>query len=186
MRKIRILYNDPDATDSSSDDEESMEKQDKKRNKRGMAGFKHFIREIPIPVGPLSPGSSSQITNRKNPRRILNETHKLQPKLKEPSFTFPSPSSVLDQTRSSFNWGINSMESMEPNSDLIQLELDMLFKEGLGRFFDDFEFGGLESIPASGFRVEEKNISCLNFDLDAETLAWMNEPIKEIALCFAA
>lgn len=85
-----------------------------------------------------------------------------------------------------------AMESKESISDLldstipspieqeldISLELDLLLKEGLGQIFDDFDFGE--------FREVDCNLSCLNFDLDTEGLAWMNDPLKEIPLSFAA
>lgn len=74
VRKIRILCNDPDATDSSSEDEGSKDK------RNGSMGSKRLIQEIHIPTSPLPSTSSSQHINGKNPRRELRKISKSQSK----------------------------------------------------------------------------------------------------------
>ncbi|KAF8407819.1 hypothetical protein HHK36_006955 [Tetracentron sinense] len=80
MRKIRVICNDPDATDSSSSEDE--ERNEKKKN--GSTGFKRLVREIRVPVAPyqssvIETESSSQYSNNngiKNPNKVCKNPNK--------------------------------------------------------------------------------------------------------------
>ncbi|KAG9448959.1 hypothetical protein H6P81_008924 [Aristolochia fimbriata] len=75
VRKIRVIFSDPDATDSSSDEEEEY---DLKNN--SLSGSKRLIQEIRVPVPSLysvsETESSSNGSNCKKPRRTISRTPK--------------------------------------------------------------------------------------------------------------
>ncbi|XP_068639087.1 ethylene-responsive transcription factor ERF118-like [Aristolochia californica] len=75
VRKIRVIFSDPDATDSSSEDEEQY---DKKIN--SLSGSKRLVQEIRVPVSPIhslsETESSSNGNNCKKPRRVISRTPK--------------------------------------------------------------------------------------------------------------
>ncbi|KAJ8631049.1 hypothetical protein MRB53_024372 [Persea americana] len=74
VRKIRVLCNDPDATDSSSEDEETKDK------RNGLMGCKRIIQEIRIPTRPFPSTGASQPINCKNPERVFSKPPKSQSK----------------------------------------------------------------------------------------------------------
>ncbi|XP_068642411.1 ethylene-responsive transcription factor ERF118-like [Aristolochia californica] len=75
VRKIRVIFNDPDATDSSSEDEEQN---DKKIDR--LSGSKRLIREIRVPVTSLHSLSENESTsngnNCKKPKRVISRSPK--------------------------------------------------------------------------------------------------------------
>ncbi|XXG83780.1 hypothetical protein AAC387_Pa10g1460 [Persea americana] len=84
MRKIRILCNDPDATDSSSEDEESNHM--KSNKKKRLEGSKRVVTEFHVPVHSETE-SSVRDSNAKNPgknprRRVLPKSPNPAPKIK--------------------------------------------------------------------------------------------------------
>ncbi|XVE91423.1 hypothetical protein REPUB_Repub01dG0008300 [Reevesia pubescens] len=74
-RKVRVIFNDPYATDSSSSEDEPDERTVARKAPRG----KRVVREIKVPVAPqaLESETSSQDSNSKAPtsrKRVLSKT----------------------------------------------------------------------------------------------------------------
>ncbi|XP_077221089.1 uncharacterized protein LOC143854857 [Tasmannia lanceolata] len=198
MRKIRVICHDPDATDSSSEDEDSKYKK---------TGLKRLICEIKLPVKSTpynfereSFSQDSNNTKTKPRKRATKKATKSPSKNtvvlqksknslsvscfsqdSEPFFSLSSPSSVLDVSTpvSLINGLDNPMKGeikpskgTEPRSvfleePLMPLDFDS-FMEDLG-VLEEEGFVGLEDLP-----LYENDLSAMNFDLDVDSLAWLN------------
>lgn len=80
MRKIRILCNDPDATDSSGEDEESNHM--KSNKKKRLEGSKRVVTEFHVPVHSETESSVHDSKAKNPPRRVLPKSPSPAPKIK--------------------------------------------------------------------------------------------------------
>ncbi|XP_077210889.1 uncharacterized protein LOC143846343 [Tasmannia lanceolata] len=167
MRKIRVICIDPDATDSSSEDEDGEYKK-----KTDLKGFKRVIREIKLPIKSIlsdfDTETSSQESNIKTKSRKSSSKRRVS----------KSPSSVLDVSTSKGECKL--AKSIKPELGLLEeplfplLDFDSFCLEYF-EVLDDRDFVGLEDLPfCSLSKGEENDFSAMDFDLDVDSLAWIN------------
>ncbi|KAJ0038228.1 hypothetical protein Pint_23272 [Pistacia integerrima] len=196
-RKVRVICDDPYATDSSSSEDES-ERNDSIVNKR-----KRFVREIHIPLGPALPTpeaessfdsnneeksnvSSSKSDMSSSSSLVASNSHTNNNNLdvvsseeSESVLSHNSPASVLELDTSGSNLTANCKgdlfkEGFDTNFEDLEIPfffMDQPFEEELGNFFnDDCDqlFGDFCSIDDLTVNVVEGNEPSALPDCDFE------------------